>query len=388
MAPSLIDFKGRFQDRVLDLIWRQWTALGVGGQGTSWARTPLDPEALVLISCTVARRDPRLFDAMLDWLMLNGSHLNVQRLQRMLSTLPFRGAAVFAAVASTISTTSRAAKWARSARATSAGVSIEAEPLFLMGDGVPLPVLREPDPRFLVHGLLRDRYQPRNAATVFRPETSANLLLRLRAFLGVNARCEILAFLLLNQRGSPRAMAHACFYYPATISKALAEMGESGFVVSRVEGRHRHYTLVPDTWRTLLLGKEPAPTWVTWPLLFCALEHVWTFLEAPECASQTPLAQASALRRVLQQDAVSGLARSGLPLAFGGWQQHTGESLLPFFVSEMEDRAGSCAAGWGRAPLARATGPRPGATTANDRHAASKEACPTTVTVHHARRYD
>jgi hypothetical protein len=241
---------------------------------------------------------------MLDWLMLNGRYLNVHRLQRMLGTLPFRGASVFAAVASTISTTSRAAKWTRSSRNVPKG---------------------------------QPGYQPRHVATPFHPEVTANVLLRLRAFLGVSARCEILASLLLNQRGSPRAMAQACFYYPATVSKALVEMGESGFLVSRVEGRHRYYTLAPDTWRTLFLGETPAPNWIIWPLVLCALEHVWAYLWAPERAAQSPLAEASALRRVLQQEAVAGLARSGLPLAFGGWQQHPGESLLPFFVSQMDD---------------------------------------------------
>jgi hypothetical protein len=102
--------------------------------------------------------------------MLNGRYLNVHRLQRMLGTLPFRGASVFAAVASTISTTSRAAKWNRSSRKVPKGQPGEAEPLFLMSDGLPLPVLRDPDPRFLAHGLLRDHYQPRHAATPFRPE--------------------------------------------------------------------------------------------------------------------------------------------------------------------------------------------------------------------------
>ena len=183
MAASLIDYRGEFQDRLLDLLWRQWTALGVGGQGRSWARTPLDPEALVLLSCTVARRDPRLFDAMLDWLLSNGRYLNVHRLQRMLATLPFRGASVFAAVASTIGTTSREPKWTRSSKAASTGRSIEAEPLFMTSDGLPVPVLRDPDPRFLAHGLLRDHYHPRHATWLFRPAIDAALLLRLRALL-------------------------------------------------------------------------------------------------------------------------------------------------------------------------------------------------------------
>lgn len=337
MEPSLTDYRAEYQDRLLELLWRQWTALGVAGQGNSWTRTPLDPEALLLISCTVARRDPRLFDAMLDWLQVNGRYVNVHRLQRMLTTLPFAGAAAFAAVAGAIRTTNQTTKWERSSKRVLARKAQAGEPLFVMADGQPLPVVREPDPRFLAHGFLRDQYRPRHVATLFRREMTANLLLRLRAFLGVNARCEILAYLLVNRRGSPRAMALACGYYPATVTKALAEMGDSGYVASHVEGRHRHYTLIPEAWRPLLMGKESAPSWITWPTLLCALEHVWLFLIAPERAGQSPLAQASALRRLLQHDALAGLARSGLPVTFGGGQQHAGESLLPFFVGQLRE---------------------------------------------------
>jgi len=81
MESSLIDFRAEFQERLLGLLWRQWGALGILGHGKDWVRTPLDPEALILVSCTVARRDPRLFDAMLDWLRVNGRYVNVHRLR-------------------------------------------------------------------------------------------------------------------------------------------------------------------------------------------------------------------------------------------------------------------------------------------------------------------
>lgn len=335
MKTLLTDFRTEFSDQLLGLLWRQWTALGVAGQVSSWERTVLDPEALLLTSCTVARHDPRLFDAMLDWLQVNGRYLNIHRLHRMLKNYPFTGGAVYAAAASATSNPEQAAKWRRSSEPAKSPVRPE-ELLFRMADGQPLPVVHKPDPIFQAHGLLRDRYEPRGVAHPFHPEVVANLLLRLRAFLGVNARCEILAYLLLNGRGSPRAVARACGYYPATVTKALAEMGDSGYVVSRVEGRHRHYTLVPDAWHALLIDKERL-SWITWPPLFCALEQIWVFLHAPDRAEPAPLAQASALRRVLKASVTDNLAASGLPIIFGDDQPHTGESLIPFFIARMRE---------------------------------------------------
>jgi len=339
METSLTAYRAEFQDRLLDLLWRQWNALGVAGQGggAPWLRTPLDPEALLLVSCTVARHDPRLFDAMLDWLRVNGRFVNVQRLRRMLTAFPFAGDAVFAAVAATTSTSAQAMKWAQSAKGRPNHKREAGESLFRMADGQALPVLHEPDPVFLAHGLLREHYQQRGVAMPFRPEITANLLLRLRAFLGVSARCEILTYLVLNRQGSPRAVAQACGYYPATVTRALAEMGGSGYVVSRVEGRHRHYTLALDAWRSLLLGEGDAPRWIAWPALFSALEQVWLFFQQPESAGQSPLAQASALRRILRAGVLDALADSGLPVVFGDDQRHVGESLIPFFVARMRE---------------------------------------------------
>ncbi len=334
MKTLLIDFRPEFHNRILDLLWRQWTALGITGQASPSEQTVLDPEALLITSCTIARHDPRLFDAVLDWININGRYLNVHRLHRILNGYPSATAHICAAIAATVSNSERVVKWKRSAIHAKAPGQPE-ESLFRMADGTPLPVVHEPDPVFKSYGLLRDRYEPRETAQPFRPESTANFLLRLRAFLGVSARCEILAYLLLNKRGSPRAIARSCGYYPATITKALAEMGDSGYITSHVEGKHRHYALIQDDiWAALLRGKD-RPPWIIWPRLFCALEQTWNFLHSREIADQEPLAQASDLRRIMKASIADNITSSGLNVVFGDYKQYTGESLIPFFIARM-----------------------------------------------------
>ena len=336
MEPSLIGYRSEFQEGLLSLLWRQWGSLGVSGHAAAWSRTPLDPEALLLLSCTVARRDARLFDAMLDWLRVNGRYINVHRLRRVVASGRFSGGAVLGAIAATLSNANQPLKWKLASKRQAVQATSGDEPLFRLPDGSPLPVLREPDPRFLAHGLMRDLYQPREAASTFRPDVPANLLLRLRAFVGVSARCEILAYLLLNRQGSPSAVAKAWGYYTATVTKALADMGDSGFVVSRVEGRRRYYAIYPDAWRQLLIG-DAAPGWISWMGLYAALERLWVFLSAPDLASQSPLAQSSALRRILRNGVSEGLAQSGVMVSFGGADRCAGESLVPFFVDRTRE---------------------------------------------------
>jgi hypothetical protein len=190
METPLTGFRAQFRQRMLDLLWRQWTALGVSGQLSPWKATPLDPEALLLVTCTVARQDARLFDAVLDWLGVNGRYVNVGRLRRMLKDYPFAGAEVYSAVAEKTSTPQHAVKWARS-----------------------------------------------------------------------------------------------------LLSTKVAEAG--------------------------------------------AGEQTWLFLQRPDLAELSPLAQSSELRRVLKSGIAEDLARSGLPMAFGGEESQAGEALMPFFVERM-----------------------------------------------------
>ncbi len=331
MQTLLKDFKDEFLSRVLDIIWQQWNTLGVSGHGGVWSKSMIDPDALLISSCTLARYDSRLFDSIMDWLRINGQYINIGRINRMLRDYPYAGDSVFAAVAGSIRSTGNDLKWTRSAaaRATDDRAS-----LFFMADGSPLPVVGSPDPLFQNQGLLRDQYKPRDTAQSFRPEHSANLLLRLRAFLGVNARCEIIAYLLLNGRGSPRAMSRRCGYFPATVSKAMAEMDSSGYLVSNVEGRHRYYTLNTDSWQHLLLG-ERSLTWMNWIPLLAAIEQIWRILSDADFESKSPLAQASELRRLWNGSLHDLFVAAELPIPFGDATHNPGETLIPFFIAKL-----------------------------------------------------
>ena len=96
---------------LLDWLWRSWACLGISGHGgTARPDRVIDPEALVLASTLWARYDARLFDEMLDWLCLNGSLINLQRLSNLHRT-GLGDAAVLSAIAAVIQQNSRHAKW-------------------------------------------------------------------------------------------------------------------------------------------------------------------------------------------------------------------------------------------------------------------------------------
>ena len=73
---------------LLDFAWRQWSQLGVSSTVTGNDNWAADPEALILFTLGIARRDPRLFDEVLDWFALNQKILSMQRLRNLTSRFP------------------------------------------------------------------------------------------------------------------------------------------------------------------------------------------------------------------------------------------------------------------------------------------------------------
>ena len=179
MQTLLRDFRTEFRDRLLEVLWRQWTALGVSGRGEAWTGSVIDPEALLLFSCTIGRYDARLFDAVLEWLRINGRFVNIGRIHRMLKEEIFAGESVLQAVAGATSTSVNEAKWMRMTTGATKKRGKE-ETLYFLKNGEPLPVVREEDPFFAKYGFLRERFEERGVAQPFRPEPLSNLLLRLR----------------------------------------------------------------------------------------------------------------------------------------------------------------------------------------------------------------
>ena len=112
MGTSLIEFKAAVLDQLLSFLWRQWSALGVSGYGAAEEHRVIDPEPLLLLSLTVCRYDARLFDEILDWLMVNGAFLNVQRLKNIERQSDFQCKAQLSAVSELLGKNSNyALKW-------------------------------------------------------------------------------------------------------------------------------------------------------------------------------------------------------------------------------------------------------------------------------------
>jgi len=78
------NFRSLFLENILNFLWRQWSALGVLGEARTEDPWVLDPEPMLLFTLEMGRYEPRLFDEVMDWLVVNGKWIDLQRLRGIL----------------------------------------------------------------------------------------------------------------------------------------------------------------------------------------------------------------------------------------------------------------------------------------------------------------
>jgi len=332
MNPSLHEFSNQFLDKLLDLIWGQWTALGVSGYSASDDPRLIDPEALLLATCSFGRYEPRLFDEALDCLQENGWTINTQRLSTLLRDEQWSGAPVLAAVAGWLSTGKYALKWRRLSNHPPRNAA--PEELFRLKDGRPSPVVGEPEPHFAGYGFQRGPLRLRGHSQAFRPLDRRNLVVQLRALCGVNVRAEVIAYLLTHETGHPTEIAKAAYYHKRTVQDALVEMSRSGVVDIRPSGREKHYWLRTNEWQTLLQRPDALPQWVCWPPYFSAMERIWQRIHDPKLDGLDALALSSVLRQLMVEVRPS-IERAGFDKTLSDDRQYLGERYLSVFLADV-----------------------------------------------------
>jgi hypothetical protein len=288
------DSKAIFLEWIGDLLWRQWSALGAGGTPRPGDPLLIDPEALLLFSTTFARHDPRLFDEMLDWLQLNGRQINIQRLLNLHEDEDGDGLGedqVLSSIGDFLNDKSSLSKW-KSVRDILSDYDVVPDPvpLFFGKDG-PLPQYGETDERFRRRGLLRPVYN-RSGRKSMRPhmDQAPCLLLKLRALFGIQARAEILAYLLSHTSAHPALIAKETGYFKKTVQDSLNEMELSGHIHSFEKGREKHFQLRTEEWTFLKTWNQPAgfPVWIPWPQVFAFLTQLWKLETDPKWVSADP----------------------------------------------------------------------------------------------------
>ncbi len=259
MSPN--DFREALLERMLSLVWRQWTALGMATHSSPHTGSPADIEALLMASTVLASHDHRL-DKFIEEARRNlGTLLHYSRLGRMEKAL--NQLAYGCGVRSTVPSTGRSAGTAKEAAWFSKSVLALAPP------GLP------------------------------------TVQLALRHLFGVNSRADIMLFLLSGSSGSSAAIARAVWTDQKTAYRILEGWIKAGICQRPAIGRKRGYLLTRGgQWGQLLNLPSPVPR-VDWAY------NLMPFLVLLEGVSQSPRAGDRYLLASLMRDLSDRLADIG-----------------------------------------------------------------------------
>lgn len=315
----------QFRSGILSFLWSQWTALGIAGHSRP-AASLIDPESLLLCSLSLGRHDARLFDEIIDWLYINGEFINVQRLAALQDAYSFTSGPQISAIAEYLSTNNEhRLKWDRLSKRYSPKAE---QPLFFTIQNKPLPVGENTDDIFRSKGLLRSKLRTRGLSRPLPPAGIPSFILRLRALIGLSARCELLCLLANGNEIHPAEAARLTAYNRKTVQNALREMSMSGFVEVRGSGREKHYRMNREFTNTLI---PHTARWICWAPFYKGLEILWNGYSAE---SDDPLILSSHFRRAAAE-AQPYFAESHTGILLTDPARTPGSDYIPVYVKDL-----------------------------------------------------
>ena len=282
-------FNEFFLENILDFLWRQWSALGVAGGARTEDVWVIDPEVLLVFSLEMARYEPRLFDEVLDWLVVNGKWIDIQRLRGIIKTKKEETRRLLSAVACYTSHEAKIyqRKWQALAQLNRAASTTQREILFKTKDGKPHPNPREVLLVFYDYGFLRGEFSLRKMSKSVSVTAGNTLRFLLRSLFGIGSRSECILYLLTHEAGHPTEIASAVGISVRGTQDTLIELAESGLVLTRVKGKRKiEYWLSQKRWWEFLsamtIEDMKVPVWLDWISLYSALMSVWEILQEIE----------------------------------------------------------------------------------------------------------
>ena len=274
MNTLLKQFRTDLSHAVLDLIWGAWSQVGVMGHGQRGTARIVDPEPLLLLTWECARQDPRVFDEVLDWLVRNGRWINLVRLTALADQDRTCSPRLVGAVAAFMKQYDRTPKWRKLAER---GRSESApEPLF-QRHGKPVPPLHDQtDPVFVQYGWLRSPVVLRGQSQPMPAWTPTSLILKCRAFFGVNIRADVFAWLVAHGSGTAGELARELGYSQRRVQDTLTEMETAGLFHARFDGNRKEFSLdAKKGWHLLFETTDEYATWFNWRAFGRAIAAIW-----------------------------------------------------------------------------------------------------------------
>ena len=318
MKNLLKDFKAELSQSVLNILWSAWSQVGVMGGAASAQPRIVDPEPLLLLTWSCARQDARTFDEVLDWLVQNGRWVNVVRLTTLLAEDEVCSPALVGAEAAFMAARDKTLKWRNLAQRCRPKSRVRPEPLFQRQGKSLSPTKGEVDETFSDYGWLRSSIMLRGQSQRVPAWTPASLVLKCRAFFGVNIRADVFACLVARGPATASGLARELGYSQRRVQETLVEMQLGGLFQTRSDSNRKEYSIESSKgWQLLFEAKPERAAWFDWRAFGRAVSTIWNASCAMKEEGLTAYLfeseMAKALAAAREDFTAAGLALSGRP---------------------------------------------------------------------------
>ena len=248
MAISLNVFKDQFSEIFLQLHWRHWASLGVSSSLREETARPIDLEALLVSTLSVGEHDIRLLSAAVEWIIENHEWINFSRVKRIGGLFTETGKQIPSPLINVSTITNVNSILSRFGRKE-----------------IPLPK-RETSSGSDEEGL-RD-FQMRGVVTPPQIRKPSLAQLHLRGVFGINARAEVLLYLVANDAGNSHRIAKEIACDQKSVYRILERWAKTGLVEKTTGQRAGAYSLSnKKSWLELFdLGQHSG--YINWIRLF------------------------------------------------------------------------------------------------------------------------
>jgi DNA-binding MarR family transcriptional regulator len=316
MSLSPTEFKEQFIRDFLEVHWKHWSSLGIATHVEPEERRLIDVEPLILSTLTVGLEDTRLLNASLEWMIRNSDWLNLQRLKRIANTFtepipklsPRVDSLLDPQVLILLNNTFK-----------------RFDQKFLTERGVGTSELDKP--------LIRryedffNKFQIRNVATEPILGRPSLLQLKLRGISGIDAKVEVLIYLLSNNGGNSNRIAKEIYYDQKSVYRILEKWHKVGLLTRDKGPKIVTYTLEKKKEWTNLLDLRKMPAYLNWVEIFRFLCEIMKVLSISPW-SEDEYMLSSLFRDLLDEPK---RMRKYLPVSFPDPNQHPGSNYyVPF----------------------------------------------------------
>ena len=336
MTTPVTAFRSEFSEKVLNFVWGQWCQVGVAGSAPLKTQWVIDPEPLLTFTTEVARRDARMFDEILDWLVTNGRWINTQRLATIAKQDKTGAPSVMGAIASWLSDQDKSMKWRGIAHRAVVTEQKQEEPLFTTQPKGAAKLDAQPEGHFERYGLLRGPIHNRGLTKAVNMRDPRNVFFKSRAAFGISIRADVMAYLVSTDGGYARRIAEILGYNHMRVSEVLSAMAEAGMATVHSAGRTKHYRADRSQWQSVILpGRSETPRWVNWRPLTRGLTTIWREAWALDDTRADAYVFSSKMRKAMQA-AKDDLQSSGIPFSIENDKGCLAEAYLPVFLRDVE----------------------------------------------------